>query len=814
MRVTDLARKLNLKTEDLRARLPKFGVRSDAKELTAEQAQKVSAALSTPGAAKSVDTKKKEEDSGPELMGLMFDDEPTGMLIESDEPAAEPAKQIEDVATEEEPEEEDADEEDEAPIVTTPEPQKPAPVVAAPAPARPPVGVTGFTRTTRSAADVAAARERWATAKRASEKIIEKKKTTPGAVVAARAPLPRRRGKFGAPDPVEELIPVPKKKTLKELVIDKTQPKRKIAITDIVTIRELAEKIGISPIRIVAELFKQGVISNVNATIDFDTASIISESFWCEIIRDNTVVSSDDLLKGNIEKLLIDEPENLSPRAPIVAVMGHVDHGKTTLLDTIRKANVAGGESGGITQHIGAYQVEHNGRKITFLDTPGHEAFTAIRARGARATDIAVLVVAAEDGVKPQTLEALNHAREAGVPIVVAMTKVDKPEANIERTKTMLSEHDLIPSDWGGKTEMVPVSAKENRGISELLEIILLTNDVEPVLANPNRLAVGTIIESHLDKSLGPVVTVVINTGTLRVGDSFIVGPVVGRVKKMIDWNGKSLKAAPPGTPVQLAGLPELPQRGVGEILQAFPDTASARAKADEFARIIEIRNQQKVSSMGALISRINTGKIKELKIVLKADVDGSLEAIRGSLEKIVNVEVRPKIIHAGVGDVTETDVLMAESADALLLAFHVGVPPHVAKIADHDRVTIRRHTIIYKLIEEVEKMLSGLLDPEIVETELGSLEVRGVFLTKPSEQIIGGMVTDGHLETNALVRIHRGGVQVAEGKLTGLKREKEDVREIRQGYECGLRIAVKNFKIELGDIIEAYKIEKKIRAI
>ncbi len=773
MRVTDLARKLKISTTDLRERLADFGVGSDIKDIPTKKATEIQTALKdgiTP----------KEEEPEQELMGMFFEsaDNDDKDKEEENEKEEEEKSEIDDEESEEEGS----------------EPEKPETESAAKedSPALP-IGPA----IQRSTAEREAARSRWAAAKKASEKIIAKKV---------------KKMETDKIKQVKSKDDVARFAAAQSTPYTSHGPKREIEIGDAVGVRELAQHLGISPVRIVGELFKNGVMANINQVIDFDTASIIAEAFNATVKRDTTAVSGEDLLAGNIEKLLQDEPENLSERPPIVAVMGHVDHGKTTLLDAIRQAEVAEGEAGGITQHIGAYQVTHKDRSITFLDTPGHEAFTAMRARGARATDIAILVCAAEEGVKPQTIEAINHAKDAGVPIIVALTKMDKEGANIDKVKGELNEHGLQAADWGGKIEMVPVSAKTGEGIEELLEMVLLVNDLEPVKGNPAREAVGTVIESHLDKSFGPVATVLINTGTLRTGDNFVIGTVVGRVKKMFDYKRKIIKEAPPGTPVQIAGLDGLPERGIGEILQVLDSSNDAHQKANELTRLIEIKARQKVTTMNQLIGQIGAGTLKELKIVVKADVEGSLEALRESLEKIKTEGVSTKIIHGGVGEVTETDVLMAEAANALLVAFHVKVPVRIEKIANHEGVTIRRHTIIYKLIEEVEKMLSGMLDPEEIEVELGTLEIRGIFLTKPSEQIVGGIVKDGKLLKNVAVRIIREEKVIGEGKITDLKREKESVGEVKEGFECGLKVAVKNLKLQEGDLLTAYRIEKQKR--
>ncbi len=761
MRTSDLARKLGIKTEELRAKLSNFGVNEKMLEIDAEKAAEI------------MENWEKKEEPEQELMGMVFDEKP-----------------------EEEETDEKAEKRKQAINTDTAEKNK--------------------SGEQKVSSDQEAARARWARAKKASEKLISRKVKKMEKEKVKR--ITRQQERF------EEAM----QDTSKQAAAAKGE----IKIGDAISVRELGEKMGVSPIRIVGELLKNGVMSNLNQIIDFETAAIVAEAFSCSVARDASAVSGKEILKGNIAKLLEDDPTNLVERPPIVAVMGHVDHGKTTLLDTIRKTNIVSGEAGGITQHIGAYQVEvatsekkkskkklaptKTGvlRKITFLDTPGHEAFTTMRARGARATDIAIIVVAAEEGVKPQTIEAINHAREAEVPIIVAITKIDKPGANIEKVKGELAEHDLQPSDWGGKTEVIGVSAPRGEGIEELLEIILLTNDLDPVKANPTREAIGTVIESRLDKSLGPVATVLVNTGTLKTGDNFVIGPIVGRVKKMFDWNQKTVKEAPPGMPILIAGLSELPQTGVGEILQVLPNTEAAKKKAIEMRKILDAAAQEKASGMSQIIGRINAGDLKELKIVLKTDVEGSLEAIRENIGKIGNEDVKAKIIHGGVGNVSETDVLMAAAADNFLIAFHSKVPVVVAKLADREGVTIRQHTIIYKLLEEIEKMLNGLLDPEEVETDLGELEVRGIFFTKGKEQTVGGMVKNGKMVNGVKVRIIRDGELIDESRISSLKREKENTHEVKEGFECGLKLSLSKIKIQEGDIIQAWKVEKKERKL
>ena len=525
---------------------------------------------------------------------------------------------------------------------------------------------------------------------------------------------------------------VPKESPAKpEVIISKDG----IEIPDFIAVKEFAEKTGINVAKVIGELMKNGILANINQQIDFDTAQIIADDLGIKLKRLRTIAGVEELMSGDISKLITeDDPTSLKVRPPVVCVMGHVDHGKTKLLDIIRKTNVVDGEAGGITQHIGAYQVVAKGKPITFLDTPGHEAFTAMRARGAKITDIAVLVVAADEGIKPQTIEAINHAKEAGVPIIVAINKIDKPGANIDKVKGELSEQGLQPEDWGGKTVTVPVSALNGEGIDGLLDMILLTAEMGDLKANPNREAVGTVIEAHLDQNLGPVATILINTGTLKVMDNVIVGSTYGRIKLMKDFTGKALQSAIPSTPVLVAGLNITPKSG--DILQVVKDERTARGRAEEISLINKKDSFERMSAANQLISRVKSNKI--LKIVLKADTKGSLEAIRQSLAKIKDEEVAIKIIHAGVGTITESDVMMASASEGMILAFTTDFDaPNVSKTAEREMVEVRQYKIIYNLLEDVNKILSGLMEPEIVETLLGRAELKKVFLTKKKETII-----------------------------------------------------------------------------
>ena len=503
------------------------------------------------------------------------------------------------------------------------------------------------------------------------------------------------------------------------------------------------------------------------------------------------LVQTEDLVSGDLERLTKeDDPSMLSERAAVVVVMGHVDHGKTKLLDSIRNADVVSGESGGITQHIAAYQVKKKGKLITFLDTPGHEAFTAMRARGAKVTDIAILVVAADEGMKPQTIEALNHARDAEVPIIVAANKMDKPAANLEKLKGELTEHGLQPEDWGGSTVVVPVSALKGEGISDLLDMIILTAEMEELKANPNREAVGTIVEAHLDKSLGPVATVLINTGTLMVTNNFIVGNTYGRVKVMKDHHGKALRSATPSQPVFVAGFSETPKSG--DLLHVVKNEKVAREKAAEIK--LHLAEQEEIlSGTNKLFSQIKNDKI--LKIIVKADVKGTLEAIKQSIAKIEDQEVAVKVIHSGVGPITESDVMMAMAGGALVAGFHVGYSSNnVKKVADISDVQVKQYTVIYDLLEEIKVLLSGLIAPKIIENILGRLEVKQIFLRKKKELILGGRVTSGKVINKGKVKIVRGSTEegddiiVGKGKILSLRKVDDIVKELKEGNECGIK--------------------------
>lgn len=580
-----------------------------------------------------------------------------------------------------------------------------------------------------------------------------------------------------------------------------------LELPDSISVKDLGQKIGVSPAELIKKLIKTGVMVTVNQSIDFDTAAVICAEYNIEV---KPVKELDEVI---FEDVVEDDPADLEIRPPIVTIMGHVDHGKTTLLDGIRKSRVAAREAGGITQHIGAYQVEHQGRKITFLDTPGHEAFTAIRSRGAQVTDIAVLVVAADDGVMPQTVEAISHARAADVPIIVAINKMDLPNANPDRVKQELSEHGLIPEAWGGDTIMVEISALTLDGVDELLEMILLVSEMEELKANPNRKARGTVIEAKLDKHRGPVATVLINTGTLEIGDDFVVGCVYGRVRAIVNDRGENIDKAVPAQPVEIVGISEVPE--AGDVLVVTEDEQTARQVAEikrQKQREQELRGPVR-ANLEDLFAQIQEGQIQELNIILKADVQGSLEALRSSLEKLSTDEVRLNVIHKGVGGVSESDVQLAATAGAIIIAFNVRPDPNALRAAEREKVDIRGYRVIYDAIDEVKAAMSGLLEPEYKEEAIGRAEVRETFRVPGVGTVAGCYVMDGKVTRSANVRVLRDNVIVHEGKISSLKRFKDDVREVLQGYECGIGIERFN-DIKVGDFIEAYIIKEIARSL
>ena len=592
--------------------------------------------------------------------------------------------------------------------------------------------------------------------------------------------------------------------------VKKPQPKpqekkeeqiKQIVIPEVLTIKELADKMKIVPSVIVKKLFMQGKVVTVNQEIDYDTAEEIAMEFDVLCEKEEVVDVIEELLKED------EEDESLMvKRPPVVCVMGHVDHGKTSLLDAIRHTNVIDREAGGITQHIGAYVVEVNGEKITFLDTPGHEAFTAMRMRGANSTDIAILVVAADDGVMPQTVEAINHAKAAGIEIIVAINKIDKPSANIERVKQELTEYELIPEDWGGSTVFVPVSAHTKEGIPELLEMILLTAEVMELKANPNRAARGLVIEAQLDKGKGSVATVLVQKGTLHVGDAIAAGSAHGRVRAMMDDKGRRVKEAGPSQPVEILGLNDVPN--AGEVFVGCESEKEARNFAETFIAQNKVKlldETKSKMSLDDLFNQIQEGNLKELNIVVKADVQGSVEALKQSLLKLSNDEVVIKIIHGGVGAINESDVILASASNAIIIGFNVRPDATAKDIADREGVDMRLYRVIYNAIEDVEAAMKGLLDPVFEEKILGHAEVRQTFKASGVGTIAGAYVQDGIFERNCSVRLIRDGIVVFDGPLASLRRFKDDVKEVRAGYECGF--VFENYNdIKEGDQVEAYK--------
>jgi translation initiation factor IF-2 len=623
-----------------------------------------------------------------------------------------------------------------------------------------------------------------------------------------------------------EIVKSQRKKTAgKKEKVNKEEEKKEevivvkggLEIPDQITVKEFAEKTGINAAKIIGELMKNGILANINQIIDFETAQVVADDLGVKLKRIRVAGEAEDFLKGDISNLLKeDDSSDLVERPPVVVVMGHVDHGKTKLLDTIREENVVDTESGGITQHIGAYQVEKKGKLITFLDTPGHEAFTEMRARGAKVTDIAILVVAADEGVKPQTVEAIHHAKEAGVPIIVAINKMDKPDSTPDKVKAELAEHDLQPEDWGGKTIMVPVSALRGDGVDDLLDMIILTADMESLKANPKREAVGTVVEAHLDHSLGPVATILVNTGTLKITQNVIVGNTYGRIKLMKDHKGKALRSAGPSTPILIAGLNETPKSG--DILQVVKDEKTAKDRAEEIALIGKKEKDEKMSALNQLISTVKSDKI--LKLVVKADTKGSLEALKQSIAKIKDEDVAVKVIHSGVGKISKSDIMMAAASTGVVMGFHSDYDsPNVEKIAEREGVEVKKYTVIYALLEDIKRILNGLLEPEIEEVVLGRAEVKQVFFQKKKNMILGCKVLSGKLENKAKLKIIRGKTPededniAGEGVIDSLKKVDKVVKEIGEGNDCGIKYSGE-VALEEGDIIEVFKEVEKQRTI
>lgn len=579
--------------------------------------------------------------------------------------------------------------------------------------------------------------------------------------------------------------------------------KLKVKIPDEISVSELAARLKVVATEVIKKLMGLGIFASINEVIDFDTASLVAEELGAKVEKEVVVTIE--------ERLIVDEEdkeEDLVERCPVVVVMGHVDHGKTSILDRIRNTNVTEGEAGGITQHIGAYQVDVDGKKITFLDTPGHEAFTAMRLRGAQATDIAILVVAADDGIMPQTVEAINHAKAAGVTIIVAINKMDKEGANPERIKQELTEHDLLVEEWGGDVICVPVSALTGMGIDDLLESVLLVAEVKELKANPNRFAKGTVIEARLDKGRGPIATLLVQNGTLKHGDAIIAGTSVGRVRTMTNDKGMDITEAGPSTPVEITGLGEVPD--AGDTFNAVADEKLARELVEQRKHQAkeEIFNQQTKVTLENLFSQISEGERKELPIIVKADVQGSVEAVKQSLEKLSNEEVRVKVIHGAVGAVSEGDVMLASASNAIIVGFNVRPDPIAKANAEHDGVDIRLYRIIYDAIEEIGDAMKGMLAPKFREVETARVEVRQVMKLSSVGQVAGSYVLSGKVGRNNQIRVVRDGIVIAEDKMSSLRRFKDDVKEVSEGYECGITLE-KFSDIKEGDILEAFYMEE-----
>ncbi|HLK10155.1 MAG TPA: translation initiation factor IF-2 [Candidatus Binatia bacterium] len=602
---------------------------------------------------------------------------------------------------------------------------------------------------------------------------------------------------------------LPGKEQKKTEITTPRASKRVVRISEVITVADLAKAMGVKAGEVLKKLIDMGTMATINQALDYDTAALVATEFEYQV--ENVAFDAEQALEAEEEGGGVEEGR--TPRAPVVTMMGHVDHGKTSLLDAIRQSDVAAGEAGGITQHIGAYTVDVHGRQVTFLDTPGHEAFTAMRARGAKVTDIVVLVVAADDGVMPQTIEAINHARAAEVPIIVAVNKIDKPDANPERVKQELGNHGLAPEEWGGDTIVVPVSAKTKEGIPQLLEMLLLQADVLELRANAKRQARGTIVEARLDRGRGPVATVLVQEGTLKVGDPFVCGLQYGRIRAMMDDKGRRIDAAGPATPVEVLGLGGVPD--AGDTFVAVQDDQKARQIAEHRRgkqRETEMAKTAKVS-LDELYQQIQTGDVKELKVVIKADVHGSAEALAEALRRLSTDDVRLTVLHASVGGITESDVLLASASNAVVIGFNVRPEPKAASLAEREGVDIRLYTIIYEAVNDVRDALEGLLEPTLQEKVLGRAEVRQTFVVTGAGQVAGCFVADGKMVRGARARLLRDNVVVHDGRIGGLKRFKDDVREVTSGYECGL--SLEGYQdVKVGDVVEAYEIEEVARRL
>lgn len=577
-----------------------------------------------------------------------------------------------------------------------------------------------------------------------------------------------------------------------------------------ITVRELAERLETSAVQVIKILMSNGVMASINQTIDFDTAAVVATElgFEPQLEQEEEVVEDIGEMPLWRRVILKEDEANLTARPPVITILGHVDHGKTTLLDAIRNTNVASGEAGGITQHIGAYQINHNGKPLTFLDTPGHAAFSSMRARGAQGADVVVLVVAAEDGVQPQTREAANHAKAAQVPIIVALNKIDKAEANADRVKRQLAEIGLQPDEWDGDTFVVPVSAKNRIGLEDLLETILLVSDNLTIKANPKGKCIGTVVEARLEKARGPLATLLVQNGSLKVGDVVVAGEANGKIKAMFDQRGKRITKAAPSTPVQIMGLNAVPE--AGDLFQVVANEREGRAMVAQRKAEREAKKNVKRATLEELFSRYKAGEMKELRLILKADVQGSLEPITNELQKLSDQhkDINVKVLHAEAGNITESDVMLAAASNAIVMGFDVNIDQGARRLADAEGVSIRTYSIIYRLTEDIEKALTGMLEPEMVERVIGKAAILQTFKVSKGGTAAGCRILSGEFRRNAHVKINRAGEEIAKVEIAAIRREKEEVREVREGMECG--ITFKNFEdFDAGDLLECYVMEK-----
>lgn len=589
---------------------------------------------------------------------------------------------------------------------------------------------------------------------------------------------------------------------------------KRIELPASITVRDLAKLMEASPIQVIKILMSNGVMANINQIVDFDTAAIVGSELGFEAVQEQVVEDTPTEEEGEIplwrRVIMEEDPKHLIKRPAVVTILGHVDHGKTTLLDAIRHTNVAGGEAGGITQHIGAYQVVQKDRLITFLDTPGHAAFTAMRARGAQGADIVILVVAATDGVMPQTREAIAHAKAARVPIIVALNKIDRADANPDFTKHQLAEAGLVPDEWDGNTLVVPVSAKQKLGLDDLLEAVLLVSDSMEIHANPNGKTIGTIIEASLDKAKGVIATLLVQNGTLKMGDTILAGDTYGKLRAMFDFHGKPIRSAGPSTPVQIMGLGDVPS--AGEVFQVVPSEKEARAMIDAK----KLANQETSvaapkATLEQLFEKFQAGEVRELALILKADVQGSLDPIVNSLKDLSKGDIKINILQAETGNISENDIMLAAASKAIVLGFNVQADNAARNLADSEGVSVRLYDIIYRMTEDIEKALKGMLEPEFKETKVGQATVRAVFKINKVGNIAGCRVTTGELRRNAKIRLIRNGNTIFEGEISSLKHEKDDVKEVRQGFDCGVSLKGYNEIVE-GDVLECYTLEKNVK--